>query len=173
MERWFMTERMCKYAMSTFDLRCPPNVCCIKVVSCNLGSTLFSPPSPSKHIDCIDVIRSLDKDSIICKNSFIKIWIFNSLIWISKTEYNMESWRQMQMPEHQCQEKTHNWKFLTDLKNSCASSWLPSPIWQLILLMWKRIRLGERGPPLSRSIITCCSSSHMRHQSLPQPSTIP
>lgn len=58
---------------------------------------------------------------------------------------------------------------LLDLKNSCASSWLPSPIWQLILRMCERILLGDSGPPLSVNIVTCCSSSHMRHQSLAQP----
>ena len=62
-------------------------------------------------------------------------------------------------------------KSLENLKNSCASSWLPSPIWQLILRIWRRILLGDRGPPDSLNIITCCSSSHMRHQSFPQPDT--
>jgi hypothetical protein len=51
-----------KNQSNTFDLRRPPKVCCMKVVSCNLGSTLSSPPSFSKHMDCIDAIRSLDEE---------------------------------------------------------------------------------------------------------------
>lgn len=33
----------------------------MKVVSCNLESTLLSPPNPSKHMDCIDATKSLDR----------------------------------------------------------------------------------------------------------------
>lgn len=43
----------------TLDLRRPPNICCISVVSCKLGSTCFSPPSPSKQAACIDITRCL------------------------------------------------------------------------------------------------------------------
>lgn len=50
-----------KTSVDTFDRRRPPKVCCTKVVSCNLGLTFFSPPTPSKHIDCIDATRSLHK----------------------------------------------------------------------------------------------------------------
>lgn len=58
----FKTQR----SSVTFDLRRPPKVCCINVVSCNRGSTTFSPPKPSRHIDCIDVTRNLyaEKDGI-------------------------------------------------------------------------------------------------------------
>lgn len=60
-------------------------------------------------------------------------------------------------------------RMLTDLKNSWASSWLPSPIWVLRLLIYIRILTGERGPPFCLNIITSRSSSHVRHQSLAHP----
>lgn len=56
-----------------------------------------------------------------------------------------------------------------DLKNSWASSWLPSPIWEFMLLICQSILLGDNGPPFSLRIMICCSSSHMRHQSFEQP----
>lgn len=78
---------------------------------------------------------------------------------------------------------SQNWKYfnrctqqsqwmLTHRKNSCASSWLPSPIWELRLRIYIRIFPGDSGYPLSRSIITCRSSSHVRHQALSQPNSI-
>ena len=57
-------QQGCKQKLITLDLSLPPKVCCIKVVSCSLASTFLSPPSLSKHIDCIDVTRSLHKNRI-------------------------------------------------------------------------------------------------------------
>lgn len=56
---WMMDETVL-IAITTFDSRRPPKICCINVVSCDIISTSFSPPSPSRHFDCIDVTRSLN-----------------------------------------------------------------------------------------------------------------
>jgi hypothetical protein len=42
-------------------------------------------------------------------------------------------------------------------------------MWQLMLRMCQSILLGDKGAPFSLKTIMCCSSSHIRHQSLAQP----
>jgi hypothetical protein len=64
---------------TTLDLRRPPNICWMSVVSCELCSMCFSPPSPSKHAACIDITRCL----VVFKLSYI----INKIVYILNKEW--------------------------------------------------------------------------------------
>lgn len=53
----------------------PPNICCIRVVSCSPASTCFSPPRPSRQMDCIDATRTLKRERERNEEREMKNWI--------------------------------------------------------------------------------------------------